>query len=284
MTILSRIRWLYAQRSLGGLVAAAARNPTDVTSLFTPPDDDFYDIELPVYREDVLTILRPLVDAQDETILEVWRELEDDELASSIEASLAKTSERPAELHSNWRELLYTLVRLEEPDLVLETGVFDGLSSAYILHAVERNGTGQLVSVDINDRSRLPRDVADVTAGWVVPTALTDRWDCQFGDARELLPKIVEDETVDVFLHDSLHTADHMRFEFETVERSMPPGALFVSDNVRVNDVFWEFARDHLETPVFWKNTTVVETPDGTEIDDRLGVGRIATEESERSG
>lgn len=275
MSLLARLRWQYEQKGLGGMVLAAVENPSNVVALSRAGGDHFYDLELPVFREDVVTVLRPLVEADDATLVDTWRELEEGNLPKELESAFARTDERPDELHSNWRELLYTAVRLAEPETVVETGVFDGLASAYILAALERNDGGELVSIDIDDQSRLPKDLGEIHAGWVVPERLQDRWDCRFGDARELLPVAVQDRNVDCFVHDSLHTAKHMRFEFETVIEAMPDGGLLFSDNVRLNDAFWAFAKDHLVNPVFWKNTKYVKPGGDGCVDDRMGVGLV---------
>ena len=45
--------------------------------------------------------------------------------------------------------ITYTLIKLLKPDIVVETGVGAGVSSLTILHAMEENGAGQLVSIDL---------------------------------------------------------------------------------------------------------------------------------------
>jgi len=45
--------------------------------------------------------------------------------------------------------LLYALVRVFQPEVVVETGVGPGGSSAFILNALERNGFGHLYSIDL---------------------------------------------------------------------------------------------------------------------------------------
>lgn len=278
MSILSELRWHYEQQGLTGILSTFAEDPSRALEVVRSQPDHFYHLELPVYREDALTFVRPLVGAPDDTILETWREIGDGVLTDGLEAELARTAERPDTLHSNWRELLYTLVRLKQPDVVVETGIFDGLSSAYILHALDRNGTGQLISIDIDDPSPLPDDLSDVHAGWIVPDSKRDRWTRKFGDSKDILPTVVEEHSVDCFLHDSLHTTEHMQFEFGVAIEAMDGGGLFLSDNVRFNEVFWTLARPNLRTPVFWKNTSISNTHDNTEVDDRIGAGLVTGE------
>ncbi len=49
--------------------------------------------------------------------------------------------------------------------------------------------------------------------------------------------------TVDVFIHDSLHTYEHMKFEFEQAYPHIRPGGLLISDDALWNSSFQEFAQ-----------------------------------------
>ena len=46
-------------------------------------------------------------------------------------------------------EVLYAAVRARKPSVVVETGVAAGLSSACILAGLQRNGMGELYSIDL---------------------------------------------------------------------------------------------------------------------------------------
>lgn len=48
--------------------------------------------------------------------------------------------------------LVYAIVRVLKPEIVVETGVASGLSSAYILQALEENRKGKLYSIDLPAR------------------------------------------------------------------------------------------------------------------------------------
>src|SRR5579862_2322636 len=62
--------------------------------------------------------------------------------------------------------LQYAAIRALQPELVVETGVASGVSSAYILLALERNRKGTLHSVEVGDTAYLPPGKEN---GWVVP-------------------------------------------------------------------------------------------------------------------
>lgn len=239
-------------------------------------ETDFYFTELPVTWHDVVTIVRPLTNASDDRIREVYAELSELPLSESIEANFQLTEDRPDHLHSNWREFLYVLVRLTSPEIVVETGIYDGLSASYILAALDQNDRGQLTSIDVNDPEVLPTDLEDPDAGWVVPDHLRPRWDRRFGDSKDILPEVVVEYDVDFFIHDSLHEYDHMRFEYETVVPAMSEGDVFVSDNVFFSTAFEEFAATHLSNTMYWRNTKIDAEFNGLQMDDRLGLGLVS--------
>jgi len=125
-------------------------------------------------------------------------------------------------------QILYAAVRLRAPRTVLETGVHDGLSAAVMLRALERNQSGRLISIDLPSTD-LPAGVSG--PGWLVHEALRARWHLMLGDARELLPSLAAAHApVDLFIHDSDHSAAHQEFEFRTVRPHLAPTGLIISD------------------------------------------------------
>jgi predicted O-methyltransferase YrrM len=143
---------------------------------------------------------------------------------------------------------LYQTVRLYKPDYILETGVSSGASSTYILQALHDNGKGRLFSIDLPP-DNLPEGKM---SGWLVPPNLRDRWSLHIGDPRKLLEPLLEElGKIDCFLHDSLHTYDHMMWEFETVWYYLRPGGLFLSHDVGANDAFLDFM---LQKSISWRD------------------------------
>ena len=124
-------------------------------------------------------------------------------------------------------ESLYLLVRAARPRIIVETGVLYGASSAHILAALARNGDGTLHSLELGRTSEEPAHE------YFVPDELRGRWRLSIGDARRLLPAVMERHApVDMFYHDSLHTYDHMIWEFETALPHLAPRGLLASDDV----------------------------------------------------
>ncbi len=141
----------------------------------------------------------------------------------------------------------YVACRLLEPDVVVETGVAYGVSSAFILAALNENGRGVLHSVDLPPLRRRYREVWGVAVG----SALRPRWSVHRGSSTRVLPRLLQEVgTVDLFLHDSLHTTRNMRREFETVWPRLRAGGLLLADDVERNPAFGELRR---ETPSLWR-------------------------------
>lgn len=122
--------------------------------------------------------------------------------------------------------------------MIVETGVASGISSTYILQALEDNGKGMLYSIDIN--SHILGDTKPV--GWIVPEKLRRRWRLIIGDSNEKLPLLLDElTTIDIFVHDSLHTYEHMLWEYRTAWPYIKKGGLLLSDDTQGNNAFKDF-------------------------------------------
>lgn len=147
-----------------------------------------------------------------------------------------------ADLYAKKILLQYAAIRAFQPEAVVETGVANGVSSAYILLALQKNVRGTLHSVGLNDPQYLPVGNA---LGWIVPESLRSRWNLLIGDSRGLLrPLLAKLGTIDVFIHDSLHSYDHMLWEYRTAFPFLRPGGLLFSDDAGWNSAFPEFCRE----------------------------------------
>jgi hypothetical protein len=135
----------------------------------------------------------------------------------------------------------YAAIRAITPNLVVETGIANGVSSAYLLLALQKNGRGQLHSIGLSDPAFVP---AGREPGWLVPSWLRGRWQIHFGDATEILPGLLPQlGMIDAFIHDSRHTYEHMLWEFETAYPFLGPGKLLLADDATWNSAFLDFAR-----------------------------------------
>jgi predicted O-methyltransferase YrrM len=141
---------------------------------------------------------------------------------------------------------LYCLVRLTKPKIVVETGVQNGISSTLILEALRDNKQGTLHSIEILEK--LPRWL-DRPVGWIVPEHLREHWKLQIGSSLELLPILFEKVNTDFFLHDSLHTYDHMMAEYKIAWPHLSSGGLLVSDDTGENEAFIHFCQSVKKSP-----------------------------------
>jgi len=141
---------------------------------------------------------------------------------------------------------LYLVCRALRPQTVVETGVAYGLSSAFILQALEVNGQGRLFSIDLPPLGKNP----DAAVGMLIPDKLKQRWELHRGTSRRMLPGLLRDRTVDIFVHDSLHTYRTMRWEFDAVWPRLRPGGVVLSDDVQGNRAFDELRQ---RGATFWR-------------------------------
>jgi hypothetical protein len=126
-------------------------------------------------------------------------------------------------------EAIWCLVAHTRPEIVVETGVAHGLTSRVILECLHRNGTGHLWSVDLPAVDpALHHEI-----GIAVPADLRSRWTYVEGTSRRRLPGLVRGlQRVDLFVHDSLHTARNTCFELDTVWPALAPGGVAVVDDI----------------------------------------------------
>ncbi len=160
----------------------------------------------------------------------------------SAEADFRDLEIQSANLHAKKVLAQYAAVRALRPNLVVETGIANGVSSAYLLLALHLNGQGALYSIGLDDAKYL---AAGRSLGWVVPDWLRPRWKVMPGDSREILPKLLAElKSIDVFIHDSLHTYEHMIWEFRQAYPYLRSGGLLLSDDAAWNSAFADFARE----------------------------------------
>jgi predicted O-methyltransferase YrrM len=163
------------------------------------------------------------------------------ELIASAQEKFRSLSIESADLFAKKVLVQYAAVRALAPQCVVETGVANGVSSSYLLLALHKNGKGLLHSVGLDDPAFLP---PGAQPGWLVPAWLRDAWQIHIGDARQVLPSLLARlGSIDVFIHDSLHTYEHMRWEFETAYPLLRRGGLLFSDDALWNGAFHDFAR-----------------------------------------
>ncbi len=193
--------------------------------------------ELPTYRLSPADFFRNALGS--EVHAEPSLQLEMDVLVQHLNPYLLRASTSDAQLV----QLLYLIARITKPEVVVETGVWHGVSSFALLSALEANGGGRLESIDLPPMD--PKTRVDV--GSAVPTHLRQRWSLTKGSARAALPRILNQlKSCSIFVHDGEHTYTNMMFEFRQVWPHLRSGGLIVVDDAHWNDSVLDF-RDEVD-------------------------------------
>lgn len=212
-----------------------------------------------------------LWDVEESTLREYWSQLNDDrqfiaainDKIRDVPAFAGKQFDSAAQMRA-YRCMLYLVTRVSKPRTFVETGVQNGMSSAFILLGLRHENNGTLYSVDlppveqrILDQGTPPLP-SGKTPGWIIPDYLRDRHELLLGAAEELLPQVLaKQDSIEVFLHDSDHSYSHIMFEIGLAWRYLATGGHILVDNVEQNAAFADFARG-VEAP-----SVVVSTFDG---------------------
>ena len=122
------------------------------------------------------------------------------------------------------------------PEKVVETGVARGVTTRFLLEALERNGSGRLWSIDLPPL--LDRKLRSQTAA-ALPKRSRGGWQYVEGSSRRRLPRLLADlDEIDLFVHDSIHTGRNLRFELDRALAAMGARGALVSDDVHMNTAF----------------------------------------------
>lgn len=151
------------------------------------------------------------------------------------------------------RIIQYILVRLYKPAVVVETGVFYGGSTCFLLNGLRRNNQGTLISIDLPgqlwDRERndsrhmlvgegeyLPEGL---TTGFMVHDNLKSRWKLILGDSHKEIEKL--NTVVDFYIHDSEHSFNFIIKEVELMWPKLSKGAIVMMDDLNWSNGFFSF-------------------------------------------
>ena len=129
---------------------------------------------------------------------------------------------------------LYALTRWRRPAVVVESGGFLGMSSAFILKSLVDEGltTAKLYSMEWSE---------DCDQGALIPHELRSQFVPLRGKVEDFMRSDELPSFIDMFLHDSSHSYRHMLWEFRQFWRRLRDGGLLVSHDVHMNAAFPEF-------------------------------------------
>ena len=135
---------------------------------------------------------------------------------------------------------LYGLTRWLRPTVVVESGGYVGMSSAFILKALADEGlvTAKLHSIELSQDceqgSLIPDELRSVSSSFVPMR----------GRIEDFLKRNELPLSIDMFLHDSSHSYRHMLWEFHQFWPRLRDGGLLVSHDVQMNAAFPEFVAE----------------------------------------
>jgi predicted O-methyltransferase YrrM len=129
---------------------------------------------------------------------------------------------------------LYALTRWRRPAVVVESGGFLGMSTAFLLKALVDEGltTAKLYSMEWSE---------DCDQGALIPHELRSQFVPLRGKVEDFMRSDELPSFIDMFLHDSSHSYRHMLWEFRQFWRRLRDGGLLVSHDVHMNAAFPEF-------------------------------------------
>ncbi len=119
------------------------------------------------------------------------------------------------------------------PAQAVETGVARGLTTRFVLEAMNRSARGHLWSIDLPP---LIEPHLALQTGAAVPAELRNRWTYVRGSSRRHLPSVLAElGAIGLFLHDGMHTTRNVLFELRAVWSALTPGGVALIDDVDFN-------------------------------------------------
>lgn len=160
---------------------------------------------------------------------------------------------------SVYRNFIYSLIRNKKPKIIVETGVLHGLTSAWILKALKDNGGGKLISIDLPRRDWVEYfgskpfgpggdvefEIKEQKVGWAIPEDLLKFWKLYLGPSSYFLKEVIsKNQDIDLFIHDSDHSYEVMKFECDLVQNKLNNIDMII-DDYYCNDYYKDFSKDY---------------------------------------
>lgn len=134
---------------------------------------------------------------------------------------------RDSTLDFGRRVVWYAVARHLKPQLIVETGVHHGLGAVVLCSALLKNKAegfpGNYIGTDI-----------DPSAGSLLSDPFDSVGKILYGDSLDSLEKI--EDTIDLFVNDSDHSADYELREYCAIERKLSKSAVVLGDNSHDSD------------------------------------------------
>ena len=148
----------------------------------------------------------------------------------------------------NLARLLFALIKLGNPNLVVETGVANGFSTKVILKALE-GSRGVLHSFDVNPETEF---VHQKSINW-----MWHKLDFR-NPERDLKFQVSQlKESVDIWLHDSDHSKYWQTFEFRLASNHMSSKGILISDDIEDSSAWSILFNNHRKIQMADKHKVV---------------------------
>jgi hypothetical protein len=167
----------------------------------------------------------------------------------------------------------YAIIRKQEPNKVVETGVCNGISTLVILLALNKNDSRHLYSVDYPFRAdesleEFQKETlenyggaaipSDKEPGLIIPDELRSQWDLIIGKSQRELPQLLTElGAIELLIHDSEHSHPCMMFEYELAYEWIETDGLILSDDISWNDAFDLFTQSIIEADRVCDETSI---------------------------
>jgi predicted O-methyltransferase YrrM len=158
----------------------------------------------------------------------------DGEFMSQLMRKREETGSAASTMGKQDAAALYALVKIFKPAIVVETGTYRGMSSAFILKGMQDAGVegGRLYSIDKQKDDKI---------GMLIPKGLSAGIVQICGEVSKVLESGELPAVIDMFVHDSAHLYSHQLWEFEAFWPMIRPGGCLVSHDVNWNSGFVDF-------------------------------------------
>jgi hypothetical protein len=204
---LSRLRWLTKLQLLRGMNAEVSLGRRLAYVLFDPETESF-SFELGNEREVIAALAIALGRPEGELAGYAAETRRDPELGELLTRHVRWRFDVKRRLPLGNRLAWYVIVRALKPELIVETGIYQGLGSLALLRALARNNKegapGELMSFDTNPR-----------AGSIVREKARNGWHRFVGSTHDRLLPALDGRRVNMLIQDTPHTEENQRFEFE---------------------------------------------------------------------
>lgn len=151
------------------------------------------------------------------------------------------------------RVLIYVLIRLLKPSYCLETGVYYGGNTAFMLNALHKNNNGTLISIDYPDSQIRQEESGDprhpwvaeselysatIQPGFMVPDYLRAHWELKIGSSLDVIPELTQE--FQFYIHDSDHAFQFLLDEVSLAHKKLSNNALIVIDDIDWSNAFFQ--------------------------------------------